>query len=154
MRRFNADGVFFAFAVIAFVSFMGTQGVSIVNAFQALALSSGFHQVLIVVGTCALGGVVAGLNNRLPNYASRPPASALTGATLPTALAALAGLALMAAAGIRLTAVGELSPLSFWALVATLALNSAAVVTCICYAYSLARQYREACAWEDAIHPA
>lgn len=152
MSRINPSGVFFAFAVIAVVSFMGTQGVEFAKACLKLATSAGFHHLLIVLGTGALGGVMAGLNRRLPNYASRPPLSALMSSTRPIAMAALAGVTLIAVALACMTVV-DYSTLSFWSLSATLALNSGAVVACLCYALSMVRQYRAECAWEDAVHP-
>jgi hypothetical protein len=147
------EGTLLSLAFIAGVCILGLFGAAIGQAIVQATQTSGIHHLLAVATTCILGGFVTSVNQRMPNYASRPPVSALLQRLKAPALLALLSVSLTVCIALMLSNTPGMPGLSHLALNAALGLNVGIVLASLHISGSLTSQYRSACAWEDQIHP-
>lgn len=153
MSQFRATGAILTLVVIGLVCLLGLFGATLLQAAWAVVSTAGFYQLMAVMATGFLGGVVSGLKTRLPNFGGRPPVSALRESRKAPALAACAALLLGLGAAFLLAASPDLPRLRVLALNAALGLNIGMLLRCLWICFKMTRQYRADCAWEDLVHP-
>ncbi len=153
MNRFNVEVLLLSMLAVAVTWLAAVHGEEFSWAFGVIAQSRSTYLALAVAVSCILGGVVGGLKRRLPNYGGRPPMASLL-QHMQASLATLVLAALLGAGiGLLLKSTPVLSPGSLWALKAALGLNVVTVLACAIIAGRMMRDYRQKCAWEDAVHP-
>lgn len=140
--------------VIALTSVAAMWGGAVVDIILALAQTRGTYSALAIIATVILGGVVGGLNRKMPNYMGRPHLSSLRRHLKAPYGAAVLALVLMLGIAILLTMRTPLDPWHAWALYAAGALNFGLLIVCASVSVELRRQFREACAWEDRVNQA